>query len=78
MMKVVVLVIIYIVILVHDVPKLKERGGRIILVYTLLIITALYQSIIFVFDLEWPFVHTAYDAIFGDLASRIVAFLKVP
>lgn len=77
-MKIVVLVIIYIVILVYDVPKLKQRGGRIILVYTLLMMAALYQSIIFVFDLEWPFVHTAYDAIFGDLASRVVAFLKVP
>ncbi|GAA3333639.1 hypothetical protein GCM10020331_098470 [Ectobacillus funiculus] len=71
-----VLVIIYTVILVYDVPKLKQRGGRIILVYTLLMMAALYQSIIFfVFDLEWPFVHTAYDAIFfGDLASRVVAF----
>ncbi|WP_332631628.1 hypothetical protein [Halalkalibacter flavus] len=78
MIKMVILVIIYTAILVYDVPKLKEWRGRTVFVYTLLMIIALYQSIIFVFDLEWPFLHTVFEAVFGNLANQLVEFLEVP
>lgn len=74
---VVTLLIIYAAILAHDIPKLKERKGRTVLVYTLLMMVSLYQSAMLVFDLEWSFVHTLFETVFGRPAGQIKEFLKV-
>jgi hypothetical protein len=78
MTKIVILVIIYIVIFIHDIPKLKKRESRTIFAYAVIMIIAVYQSMIFAFDLPWPFLHDVVDALFGDPARRIVESLKVP
>ncbi|BAB04821.1 hypothetical protein P4637_11205 [Halalkalibacterium halodurans] len=76
--KLIVMIVVYAVILGYDIPKLKEKEGKTIGVYTGLMFVALYQSLIFVFDLDWPFLHTAVDALFREPARHIVEFLEAP
>jgi hypothetical protein len=78
MLKFTTLVIIYSAILIHDIPKLKKCHRRSIFLYTVIMITVVYQSIMFVFNLNWPFLHTLVDTVFDDSARSIVDFLKVP
>ncbi len=73
----VMLIFLYIVILAYDLPKLKKRNKKTVVIYISLLVIALYQSISFAFDLEWPFLHTAIDALLGEPTRRIVEFLEV-
>lgn len=78
MLKLAILVIIYVAILIYDIPKLKHCQGRSIFVYFLILMTAVYQSIMLIFNLNWPFLHALIDTVFGPPARSIVDFLTVP
>jgi hypothetical protein len=78
MTKIIILTIIYTTIFMHDIPKLKKKQRKTVIVYIAMISIAFYESLIYALDLKWIFIHDAVDAILGEPAGQIVKYLKVP
>lgn len=76
--KILLLLLIYAVISIADIPKLKMLTGREIMAYSAMLLLSLYLGISHVFNLKWPFLEEAAAALISDPARRIVEFLKVP
>lgn len=76
--KIMILVLIYIAIIAYDSKKLKNTSGRERLVYSMLMIAALYPSLIFVFELRWPNLDDWVHFFLKEPAKRIVESIKLP
>lgn len=76
--KMLLLLMIYTVISLTDIPKLKKLDHREIIAYTFVVLLSAYLGINYIFDLRWPFLEEAASVLIGKPARRIVEFLKVP
>ncbi|MBD1379391.1 hypothetical protein [Metabacillus arenae] len=73
--KTLVLMIIYLGMILYDVPKLKQANRRERIIYGTLMISVIYLSLVFVMDLEWPTLDDFVHFIFGKPAQQIVDYL---
>ncbi|MBD0381033.1 hypothetical protein [Paenibacillus sedimenti] len=76
--KILSLLVIYGVISLADIPKLKKLGSRERIAYSGMLLLTVYLGINYMLDLRWPFLEEAAAVLIGEPARLIVEFLKVP
>ncbi|NOU90597.1 hypothetical protein GC102_33440 [Paenibacillus sp. LMG 31460] len=76
--KIMMLIVIYIAIFAYDFLKLKNTSSRERLVYGMLMIAALYPSLIYALELRWPNLDEWFHFFLKEPAKRIVESVKLP
>ncbi|UUZ82772.1 hypothetical protein LJK88_01650 [Paenibacillus sp. P26] len=76
--KITILIILYTAMVSYDFRELLKRRRSDRIVYLSIVVFTVYLSLIFAFDLRWPFIYDLTDIIFGGPAHRIVDYLKAP
>lgn len=74
--KILVLVILYLGMLLYDVPKLKQKNRRERISYGMLMIPIMYLSLVYVMDLAWPTLDELVHFFFAKPAQQIVEAIK--
>lgn len=74
--KILFLSIVYLGILLYDVPKLKQKNRRERISYGALTIPIIYLSLVYVMDLAWPTLDELVHFFFSKPAQQIVAAIK--
>lgn len=76
--KIMILLMVFTAIFAYDGPKLKKASSRERLVYGMLMIAALYPSLIYVLELRWPNLDEWIHFFLKEPAKRIVESVKSP
>lgn len=76
--KILILIVAYTAIFIHDGLTLKHASGRVRFAYSILIIASLYLCLIYVLELSWPNLDELIDFFLKDPAERIVKSVKRP
>ncbi|WP_199614763.1 hypothetical protein [Paenibacillus alkalitolerans] len=76
--NILLLLMVYTAIFLHDGPKLRNSGGKEKIAYGLLIAYSLYMSVIFALELPWPNVDDLIHFVLEPPAKRIVETVKMP
>ncbi|CAM4138327.1 hypothetical protein L1N85_05870 [Paenibacillus alkaliterrae] len=75
--KIAVLVLLYTVMLAYDGPKLKRKSLRERAAYGVIVLAAVYLSIDYVWETDWPNLNELVDLVLSEPAKRIVKSVKV-
>ncbi|PEF61480.1 hypothetical protein CON35_25055 [Bacillus cereus] len=73
--KIFFLLILYLEMLLYDIPKLKQRNRRERISYGILIIPIIYLSLIYIMDLSWPTLDKLVHFFFFKPAQQIVKLM---
>lgn len=76
--KIIFLLLIYIALLAYDGAGLKRAAFRDRLVYGALLIPALYLSLLYAADKQWPNLDDLIRLLFAEPAKLIVETVKLP
>ncbi|MDQ0900670.1 MULTISPECIES: hypothetical protein [unclassified Paenibacillus] len=76
--KILVVLVVYTAIFIHDGLNLKHASGKVRFVHGMLMIAALYPSLIYVLELRWPNLDELVHFFLKDPAKKIVETVKIP
>ena len=76
LIKLIVVILIYVPLLLFEVPRLLKRPPIEIKIYSFLILVSFYLGANFIFDLKWLVVYDMAEFILGPPSKRIVDFLN--
>ena len=77
LIKLIVVIIIYVPLLLVEVPRLLKRPPIEIKIYAFLILVSFYLGAIYIFELKWLVLYDMTEFILGAPSKRIVDFLNV-
>jgi hypothetical protein len=77
LIKLIVVIIIYVPLLLVEVPNLLKRPPIEIKTYSFLILVSFYLGAIFIFELKWLVLYDMAEIILGAPSKRIVEFLNI-
>ncbi len=75
--KILFLVIVYLGMLLHDIPKLKQKNRRERISYGMLMVPVMYLSLVYVMDLAWPTLDELVRFFVSKPAQQIVEAIKL-
>ncbi|WP_027085122.1 hypothetical protein [Cohnella panacarvi] len=76
--KILLLLIVYAVIGLADLARLRKLHSREMAVYSAALLLTVYLGIDFAWDLKWPFIEEAAFSVLGKPAEFLVKILTVP
>ncbi|WP_332692617.1 hypothetical protein [Halalkalibacter lacteus] len=73
--KIIIVLVLYIVLLLFDLPRLKKNEKRVTYIYSIMIVITFYLSADFIFEAEWPNIRGLINVIFLGPAELVADYL---